>query len=368
MNREEKIYYLALNFVEGAQPRALCSLCGRVRDAGELFGAPSLSGLALPEQSILKKIARHGKRYLDLAEKEMRGIERQPDISLAAFKEEGYPELLKKIYDPPLLLYVKGRLPEERCVSIVGSRDSTRQGNETALRLAGELCRGGLAVVSGMALGIDTYAHRGALDAGGRTVAVLGSGLGRVYPQENRGLFERIAQNGAVVSEFPLQGEPERFNFPRRNRIISGMSAGTVVVEAAERSGALITASFALEQGREVFAVPGPVANKMSRGTNRLIKEGARLVQDANDILEELGMAPVNVSPPAVKDASPGKGPELSAEETRILKMVDVKPVGMDELCSRTRIRIGDLERMLMMLEIKGYVEQVPGHRFRRSG
>lgn len=207
--------------------------------------------------------------------------------------DQVYPENLKNIYDPPMLLYVKGELkPEDKLsMAIVGSRRASFYGLSCAEKFASDLAGKGITIVSGMARGIDSYAHKGALKAGGRTIAVIGSGFNNIYPPENKKLAEEIAKCGAVISEFPLDMLPKKENFPRRNRIISGLSLGVLVVEAARNSGALITADFALEQGREVFALPGKVDSNTSFGTNGLIKQGAKLVSGVDDILEELQIA-----------------------------------------------------------------------------
>jgi len=207
-----------------------------------------------------------------------------------AIDDKKYPENLKHIYDPPSVLYTKGEiLPEDSlAVAIVGTRGPSAYGVQTARRLAGECVQAGMTVISGLARGIDTAAHKGALKAGGRTIAVLGSGFLNIYPSENVGLAGEISKNGAVISEFAMAMQPLRRNFPRRNRIISGLSLAVIVVEAAAKSGSLITADCALEQGREVFAVPGIVKSITSQGTHQLLRQGARLIETVDDILEEL--------------------------------------------------------------------------------
>lgn len=221
--------------------------------------------------------------------KELKLIKRHR-VRVMTFLDDDYPKNLKNIYDPPVVLYIKGEiLPQDDiAVAIVGSRLASFYGIQSAERLGFELGSRGITIVSGLARGIDSSAHKGALKANGRTLAVLGSGLGNIYPEEHRGLAEKISESGAVISEFPMMTIPEKGNFPKRNRVISGLSMGVVVVEAAERSGALITSDCALEQGREVFAVPGKVDSVTSKGTNKLIKQGAKLVGAADDILEEL--------------------------------------------------------------------------------
>jgi len=219
------------------------------------------------------------------------------EIYQIAIDDKQYPVNLKYIYDSPSVLYTKGEiLPEDGlAVAIVGTRGPSVYGTQTAQRLAGECARKGITVISGLAKGIDTAAHKGALKAGGRTIAVLGSGFLNLYPAQNRGLAEEISKNGAVISEFPMNAEPLRRNFPRRNRIISGLSLAVIVVEAAAKSGSLITADCALEQGREVFAVPGIVRSVTSQGTHQLLRQGAKLVETIDDILEELQL--INEAP-----------------------------------------------------------------------
>lgn len=213
-------------------------------------------------------------------------------LKLVICEDKDYPENLRHIYAPPLVLYIKGEIKETDrfSIAIVGSRRASFYGLSSAEHFAGELSGEGLTIISGMARGIDTYAHRGALRQGGRTIAVIGSGFNHIYPAENKGLAEEIAQNGAVVSEFPIDTRPLSNNFPRRNRVISGLSLGVLVVEAARNSGALITADFALEQGRDVFALPGKIDSGTSFGTNELIKQGAKLASSVEDIMEELNI------------------------------------------------------------------------------
>ncbi|NQV04288.1 MAG: DNA-protecting protein DprA [Candidatus Omnitrophica bacterium] len=229
-------------------------------------------------------------RVIDL-QKELDLIKKH-NIKIISFLDKGYPKNLKNIYDPPMVLYVLGNvlLQDDAAIAIVGSRLASFYGIQQAECLGFELASSGITVVSGLARGIDSSAHRGSLRAGGRTLAVLGSGILNIYPQEHRKLARKISENGAVISEFPMMTIPERGNFPKRNRIISGLSLGVVVVEAAQRSGALITSDIAMEEGREVFAVPGRVDSITSKGTNKLIKQGAKLVETANDILEELDL------------------------------------------------------------------------------
>lgn len=283
--------------------------------------------------------------------------------------DPAYPSALREIPDPPPFLYVHGDLhPSEPAVALVGSRNSSGDGLRTARTLAAELVRNGVAVVSGMARGIDTAAHRGALDAGGRTLAVLGSGFEKLYPPENRPLFDRIAGSGAALSEFPLQAGPEAHHFPIRNRVISGLTLGTVVVEAPRRSGALITARLAAEQGREVFAVPGRIHSGRSAGAHGLIKDGARLVETAADILEELAprLAAFSAAPPApTAPATPP--PDLDPDGARLFTALGDEPIHIDELVRSLKLDPARLFGLLLDLELRGLAIQLPGKRFARA-
>lgn len=292
--------------------------------------------------------------------------------TIITLADQNYPVLLREIADPPPYLYVCGQYPSNFLpIAIVGTRNPTRYGISMARRLAADLSAMGVTIVSGMARGIDSAAHSGALSAGGKTIAVLGSGLSVIYPPENRGLYVDISQNGAVVSEFSISEEPNTYNFPARNRIISGMSMGVVVVEAAVRSGSLITARLAADQGREVFAVPGNINSFKSAGTHLLLKQGARLVERAGDIIEELGQ----FLPPGFF-SSPGKGDGhdhrqtagdtsgLSESERKVLAVLDPYPIQIDELGRKLSMDTAGLSAVLFDLELKGLVSQTPGKYF----
>jgi DNA processing protein len=273
---------------------------------------------------------------------------------------ERYPRLLMEIPDPPPFLYLMGELNgSETAVAIVGSRRATQYGLCTATRLARELVSQRVTVISGMARGIDTAAHWGALKTGGRSIAVLGCGIDVVYPPENGALHRALAEGGALLSEFPLGTEPLAENFPRRNRIISALSRGVVVVEAGERSGSLITAHFALEQGREVFAVPGNVTSTKSRGVNRLIKEGAKLVERVEDILEELS---IEVLPNLPVPKPPSF--ELAPDEAEIYALLGQGPLQIDDIIVQSALTVGEVSATLLRLELKGAIMQLPGKHF----
>ncbi|MDJ0794482.1 MAG: DNA-processing protein DprA [Woeseiaceae bacterium] len=277
---------------------------------------------------------------------------------LVTWGSDDYPEMLGQIPGPPLALYVNGNVDALHLPSlaIVGSRNPTQGGRRNAHDFAQHLASGGLGVTSGMAQGIDAAAHEGALDAGGKTVAFLGTGIDRVYPPVNRSLAHAIAEHGALVSEYPLGSPPEKWHFPERNRLISGLSLGTLVVEAARRSGSLITARLAAEQGREVFALPGSIHNALSRGCHELIRQGAKLVETADDILAELGQLAGRLRPAAD-----------DADYETLREALSHDPVGIDELGKQSGLTIDQLSSMLLILELHGEVESFPGGRYAKK-
>ena len=291
------------------------------------------------------------------------------NVRIVARDDPQYPALLAVLPDAPIVLYVRGALEDGRVrLAIVGSRRATSYGRSVARGLASDRSQLGIEIVSGGARGIDTWAHRGALEGGGRTVAVFGCGLGRAYPPENADLFDTIAGSGALLSEFPLEMSPLPENFPRRNRLISALCAATIVVEATESSGSLITAGHALEQGREVMAVPGPVDSEQSRGCHRLIQQGAKLVQSVDDVLEELSPMYANAltSPASARrEAEPvGKPafPELPPDEVAVLALFDdPRPVHVDVLAAAAPFGMARLQPALFGLALRGRIEQMPG-------
>ena len=276
-------------------------------------------------------------------------------VKVLTFHDPDYPSRLKEIYDYPPILYVRGSLlpQDEWCLAVVGTRRATVYGRQVAEELATDLARSGITIVSGLAKGIDSVAHRSALGAGGRTIAVFGCGLDIVYPAENAALARDIIQQGALISEYPLGTRPRADNFPRRNRIMSGLSLGVLVVEADETSGAMITARLALEQNREVFAIPGSILSPVSRGTNRLVQEGAKLVRDYTDILEELNLTAV-AQQMELKEVIPA-----SDTEALLLKQLSTEPTHIDEVCCSTGLPMSTISSTLTMMELKGLVKQV---------
>lgn len=287
-------------------------------------------------------------------------------VTLIPITASNYPEKLKEIYDPPIVLYVRGCLTEsdKLAVAIVGSRRANMYGLSVAGRIAKDLAGRGLTIVSGGARGVDTAVHKGALVAGGRTIAFLGCGVDVIYPAENRKLFEAIAESGAVISEFPFGAPPEPWRFPPRNRLISGISMGVLICQSPEASGALITAGYAAEQGRDVYAVPGNVDDERNRGCHGLIKDGAKLVESAEDILQELGIesgddAPHQLSLPIES---------LSDEQERtIASLLSLEPMLVDEIIEKSGFPAPMVASKLTILEMKGVVKRVPGNAYVRA-
>jgi DNA processing protein len=293
----------------------------------------------------------------------------QKGYKIITLIDASYPQLLREIPDPPPFLYVSGRLDGwPKNIAVVGSRNPTAYGVSTTQKLCADLCANDITIVSGMAVGIDTAAHQGALAGKGKTVAVLGSGFNKIYPSQNQRLFERISEEGAVITEFELSAGPEAHHFPIRNRIISGMSMGTIVVEATRRSGSLITARLAAEQNREVFAVPGSIQSFKSTGTHALIKQGAKLVENAQDVIEELA-AYMEMGPPALHEDhaqhhTARTQSTLAPEERTICNILSPYPEHIDTIMRKTHIESGKILSLLLQLELKGVVQQLPGKYF----
>lgn len=299
----------------------------------------------------------------------MKVISTKNRIKSLSIRDKAYPANLRYIYDPPEILYVNGEIVREDSIAIavVGSRRATYYGIKHAEKLGFELAARGITVISGLARGVDSAAHRGALKAKGRTIAVLGSGLNMIYPYENEKLANDIRQNGAVISEFPLEMQPLRQNFPRRNRIISGLSLGVVVVEAAKRSGALITADCAAEQGREVFALPGKIDSFTSYGTHSLIKQGAKLIESTEDIIEELEPLKVAQAQQSKSESKSKLALNLPDEEGKIYSCLSSDALPLDEIMEKVNLPYGRLLTSLLKLEYKKLVKELAGKQFVRT-
>lgn len=350
-------YWLGCNLVKGVGPT-------RVKALQEFFG--NLESAWCATESELRKIGfdrrtiasfQQAQRDLNLEECLAKVVD--AGLTLITWDSPEYPPYLREIPKPPPLLYVKGKFQDidRFAVAVVGTRRLTSYGRQITRELVSGLVSSGVTVVSGLARGIDGIAHKAALDFGGRTLAVLGSGVDRIYPAEHQGLAEKIVaeQKGAVISEYGLGVKPDARNFPQRNRIISGLSLGVIVVEAGQRSGALITSKFALEQGREVFAVPGNINSPASKGPNRLIQDGAKLVAGVEDVLEELNLKMV-FEQAAVQMALPD-----SAEEAALIAQLSSQPIHIDELSRAANLPSSLVGSTLTMMELKGMVQQVGG-------
>jgi len=362
--------WIALNLLSGMGPVRVRRALDRFGDPGEIAHRVPIDRLAAVagirgEAAGALAAARRSLRRR--AEREWRRAERL-GLRVLCREDEDYPAALSELHDAPILLYVRGTLATGLArIAVVGSRRATLYGKRVAAGMSAGLAARDVEIVSGGARGIDTAAHEGALSVEGRTVAVLGSGFLRLYPEQNAELFERIAASGALISEFPLELTPRPENFPRRNRIISGLSAAVVVVEAERRSGSLVTAGHALEQGREVLAVPGPVSSGRSTGTNALIQQGAKLVQNVEDIVEELSpMFRTSMAPPT-NDAGDDRV-DLSGllpDERAVLDLLDpVEPQHLDELAERAPFSFPRLQTALMGLELRGAIEHLAGRRY----
>jgi DNA processing protein len=357
----EKAYWVAFNRVPGIGPTrltALIEVCGTIEEA---WRAPiqRLKEAGLDRRTLESLLA--VRRTLDL-EAEWQKIQRQK-IQVITWDDLDYPHNLRQTPHPPPVLYVRGELTsQDTCaVALVGTRRASAYGREVAYTLAKELVQHGVTIVSGLALGIDAIAHQAALEAGGRTVAVLGSGVDQIYPSSNRALAQEMMKHGAIVSEYPVGTKPEATNFPPRNRIISGLSLCVIVVEAGQRSGALITASFAAEQGREVFAVPGSILHPGSVGCNQLIQNGATPLLSVDDVLSQLELDRVIAQSEARQTVTP------DPTESELLKFLSGEPKHVDELVQEVTFAASQINSLLIMMELKGLVRQVGSMRYVRT-
>ena len=357
--------WLSLAFTPGLGPATLKKLAERFGSAQQILaaGRKNLEECVFLRKDSLAALCDHRAIAEAAAEKEIRLAE-ETGIALLCWDDPLFPPLLKEISDPPIILYVLGspQLLSGPGIAIVGARAASSYGLQVAERLATELARHDLVITSGLALGIDTAAHRGALAAKGKTIAVMGCGLDIVYPSQNRKLHAQIAAQGAIISESPLGTLPEGFRFPARNRIISGLSLGVVVVEAAHRSGTLITAHQALEQGRDVFAIPGRIDSPKSEGCHRLIQEGAKLVHDSADILEELMALTTPAPPPKARV----QAPPLPQEEERVFSLLEVYPRNIEQIIQAAQLPAHRISEILLHLELRGLVASLPGNQYQR--
>lgn len=323
--------------------------------------AQEFKGLAGISSGLVQEIQSYQK-YRDQALAELNLLYGH-QIKIVTLSDPAYPVLLKEINDPPPFLTYVGTLDPSPCIAMVGSRNATTYGMNAAENLAHSLASNGFQVVSGMARGIDSAAHWGALKAQGKTIAVLGSGLNRIYPRENQKLFFQIREKGAVLSEFKFNSAPLPHHFPIRNRIIAGISTGTIVVEAAKKSGSLITARLAGEYNREVFAVPGSIRSTKSQGTHSLLKQGAKLVENQKDIMDELHQF-IHILPPVTQEKSKKNRPLMDKDQMKVYKNLDPYPKHIDLIIQSTRMDSGLVSATLLDLELQGLVQRHPGNYF----
>lgn len=352
---EPKAYWVGFNLVKGIGAIRLKQILDFYGSLDVAWNSPSSGLLAAGLPKKVVENFNQVKNQVDL-ERIMENISTQK-IRIMTWEDSDYPRRLREINQAPPVLFIKGAInvEDDWAVAVVGTRRVTPYGRQVAAEIARFLAQNGVTVVSGLARGVDAIAHQSALQNGGRTIAVLGSGVDVIYPPEHRKLGLEIAQQGAIVSDYPVGTQPDGVNFPPRNRIISGLSLATVVVEAGEKSGALITAEFAVEQGRDVFAVPGSILTPQSEGTNRLIEQGARPLLKMSEILESLKLEQI-----PEKQAARKSNPLTPAEQKLLAKLTQ-EPVHVDELCELTGLPIHDVSATLTMMELKGLVSQVGG-------
>ena len=346
-------YWVAFNLIPGIGRARFALLEGHFPSLEDAWRAPAaeLKASGLDSRSVESIVS---SRAVISPDAEMEKMERY-GVQAITWKDSSYPPRLKEIYDHPPVLYVRGSLlPEDEwAIAVVGTRKASVYGRQVAEEIVTDLSHNRITIVSGLARGIDAVAHKAALAAGGRTIAIFACGLDIIYPAEHANLARQIVEHGAIISDYPLGTRPKSEYFPRRNRIMSGLSLGTLVVEAGQTSGALITARMALEQNREVFAIPGSILSPVSVGTNGLIQEGAKLVRSYEDILEELNLT-MAVQQLEMKELMPVTDPEST-----LLRHLSAEPVHIDEICHRSGLPIAEVSSALTMLELKGAVKQV---------
>ncbi len=357
------LYWIWLSRVPGIGSKKFLNLYKHFGDIEKVYHGKEIDFCGVPKLSKRDVNSILNNKDLKKADQYLKMVKKQK-VDILLYKDEKYPNLLKEIYDPPAILYSRGSMDiEEVSISIVGSRKASYYGLKTAEKLAFQLASLGIIIVSGMAKGIDSYAHRGALQAKGKTIAVLGCGVDVIYPTENKELMGEIERKGLVVSEYPLKTLPKANNFPARNRIISGLSLGTIIIEAGEKSGSLITAEFALEQGRDVYAIPGNIGTQYNKGSNNLLKEGAKLVTRVEDILEDL-VPYIKTEISSINDESNQDQNEfidykaLSKEEKEVLEKIKMGYNQSNDIINLCNYSPSVVNSSLTMLELKGIIEK----------
>ncbi|MGI6571244.1 MAG: DNA-processing protein DprA [Caldicoprobacterales bacterium] len=367
---EDKLYWIWLSSIPGIGARRFYKLMEYYENPQRLYYASEVDLKAaagiLGEKTADQLLKARCDENLEVA----RTLMESSDLEILTLLSPSYPPLLKSIYDPPPVLYCRGRplLCKQHSIAVVGSRRSSEYGRTAARKISCRLAQAGVTIVSGMARGIDTMAHKGALEAeAGYTIAVLGSGVDYVYPAENAALYRSICDQGTIMSEYPPGTMPSPGNFPARNRIVSGLSHGVLVVEAGTRSGALITVDCALEQGREVYALPGNISSPFSQGTNKLLKEGAKMITSAEDILEDLEGTLAFPSMAMLQSEPERQAPVLDFFESLVYNALEDGEKGLEELIHITQMPAGQLNGVLTLMEIRGIIRQLPGKIFMKQ-
>jgi len=353
--------------IEGIGPGKIRNLLAKLKSTKNILASDyqslmNVEGISTNLAKRIRKASQERGSIEKLTEKELNKLEKLGGKLITIWDQE-YPQILKKIYDPPILFYMLGEFIEsdQYSIAIVGTRQPTNYGKVQAERISMDLAKQGITIISGMARGIDSIAHNAATKSGGRTIAVIGSGLDVIYPPENKKLFDKIIENGVIVSEFTLGTKPDAQNFPRRNRIISGLSLGVIIIETGITGGAMQTAAFALDQNREVFALPGNVGVKQSDGTNLLIqKSEAELIRSADDVILELELK----LKPVLGKNIPKQQIDLSLFEEKIMNVLNSEPLQIDKIASLTNLSTSDCLVNLLSLEFKGLIKQLPGKMF----
>ncbi|MCK5149245.1 DNA-processing protein DprA [bacterium] len=361
---QSRVQLFALSLVPGIGPAKILRMLEHFGSVENIFQADIKERSFINGITSVLALELSNNKYIDLATKALDRADKLC-LSIIIWGDKDYPDSLKSLYDPPIALWVRGDICRisSRRISIVGMRAASEYGTYAADYIASALARSGVAIISGGARGIDTIAHRAAIKADGQTVAVLGTGADIIYPPENAALFRSISETGAIITEFAPGTQPLPGHFPRRNRIISGLSYGTIVVEAGEKSGALITAYMALDQGREVFAVPGDIRSAKSRGTHRLIQQGAKLIHSVEDILAELPGMANNGAEQKEMQFEPGN---LTASEQIVWNQLSKSPIHIDKLASQCEKSTSEVMAILLSMELKNWIAQQPGMLFKR--
>jgi DNA processing protein len=365
MTRTDREYLIGLNLIPQLSPKRAQKLFRKFKSFQEIWDAPASAFTELFGSRVLGEAIASSRSEKAVDDELAKAQEKA--VRIVTLVDSDYPAVLREIDDPPMALYVRGEQPIDpaRTIAVVGTRRGTRYGKMIAARFASQLAMKKLIVVSGLATGIDAAAHQGVLDVGGFTVAVMGCGIDYPYPKRNQPIYERIVETGVVMSEYPMGSRPAKWTFPQRNRILAGLSRGVVVIQAPERSGALITARCALEQGRDVFAVPGNVNTLTSAGSNRLIKQGAKLVDSIEDILDEYpDLRATRQAPNAeTEDASP----KLGDAEAAVYELIGLEPVHVDDIIARADLSPTEASHILLLLQLENLIVEAEGGRYIRK-